>query len=294
MLTNRMFRYDSWDVFVEHAVTRFTEQYQSRVAANPHYNLIFCLSGSVTYWVEGVPYTFSEGDALLLGYAESYFFQAQAGARFERVAVLFERELAERVDPDGTLLSPFNDRQFGYGNVLHASDFPDGLWKLALSHLVEPGEADPGVQVRTYAICLLQQVAAAYRRGVRNKAEKPVQSQAAKVIKYVNAHLYQLDSVEQVAERFHISRSHLFHLFKDATGSSVWEYVTTKRLLAAREFLMTGKTPAEVCDTCGFRDYTNFFRAYKRQFGESPRQTGSRKHPLWNRGEHTEEKETET
>ena len=35
--------------------------------------------------------------------------------------------------------------------------------------------------------------------------------------------------------------------------------------------LSVGIAPGVVCTNCGFRDYTNFFRAFKAQYGVSPR-----------------------
>ena len=38
------------------------------------------------------------------------------------------------------------------------------------------------------------------------------------------------------------------------------------------EFAANGLPPGEVCTACGFRDYTNFFRAFRTEYGVSPRQ----------------------
>ncbi|MBO5783869.1 MAG: helix-turn-helix transcriptional regulator, partial [Clostridia bacterium] len=56
------------------------------------------------------------------------------------------------------------------------------------------------------------------------------------------------------------------------TGSTVWEYVTIKRLIRAREIIGAGTSPTEAAGACGFNDYSAFYRASRRQFGHSPRE----------------------
>ncbi len=48
-----------------------------------------------------------------------------------------------------------------------------------------------------------------------------------------------------------------------------------KRLTAAKRMLMNDTAPGEVCVRCGFRDYTSFFRAFKAEYGISPRDYAS-------------------
>jgi AraC-like DNA-binding protein len=61
------------------------------------------------------------------------------------------------------------------------------------------------------------------------------------------------------------------HTFKEQTGYTIGSYLSTKRLLYAKELIVAGKPITEVCFTCGFRNYSTFSRAYKKSFGESPR-----------------------
>ena len=61
-------------------------------------------------------------------------------------------------------------------------------------------------------------------------------------------------------------------IFHQATGSSLWEYVTIKRLLAARAMIQRGEPAGTACLACGFSDYSAFFRAYRSHFGHVPRQ----------------------
>ena len=77
-------------------------------------------------------------------------------------------------------------------------------------------------------------------------------------------------SLEELSSRFYLSQTHLNRIFRASTGTTVWQYITIKRLYFAKELLETGKKPTEVAPLCGFKDYTTFFRAYKKLFGFAP------------------------
>ena len=79
-------------------------------------------------------------------------------------------------------------------------------------------------------------------------------------------------SLDHLSERFFISKSHLNRMFKKATGTTAWDYIVVKRLLMARSLLSEGMVPTDVYLKCGFRDYTTFFRAYKKHFGSTPKE----------------------
>ena len=58
-------------------------------------------------------------------------------------------------------------------------------------------------------------------------------------------------------------------------GIGVYRYIMLKRLLIAKQMLTDGTPPGEVFSLCGFRDYTNFYRAFKAEYGISPRACGA-------------------
>lgn len=88
---------------------------------------------------------------------------------------------------------------------------------------------------------------------------------------YINAHLEEELTLDILAARFHVSKYHIAHLFKQSMGISTHQYILRKRLYAGRNNLLSGMPPQEVSHACGFGDYTTFFRAFKKEFGISPK-----------------------
>ncbi len=59
--------------------------------------------------------------------------------------------------------------------------------------------------------------------------------------------------------------------FKEETGFTIGSYITEKRLARARELLALGVNATTACYQCGFQNYSTFLRAYKRRYGQLPK-----------------------
>ena len=92
------------------------------------------------------------------------------------------------------------------------------------------------------------------------------------IIDYLNEHLTEDISIDSLSETFFLSRYHLMHSFKEETGYTIGNYLSTKRLLLARDLILQGEPITNVCYECGFRNYSTFSRAFKKNFGYSPRE----------------------
>ena len=97
------------------------------------------------------------------------------------------------------------------------------------------------------------------------------ESLPAQIVRYTNDRLFTDLSLQTVADHFYRSRSQISRIFHQATGSSFWEYVSIKRLLAARAMIQRGEKATAAALICGFGDYSVFYRAYRNYFGHSPK-----------------------
>ena len=73
-----------------------------------------------------------------------------------------------------------------------------------------------------------------------------------------------------LAERFYLSRFHLMRCFKEEMGTTIHAYVSDRRLLLAREYILQGKSTTEACFASGYQSYASFAIAYGKFFGETP------------------------
>ena len=90
------------------------------------------------------------------------------------------------------------------------------------------------------------------------------------VISYINSNIKKDLSLERLSSEFFVSKYHLCHSFKKATGLTIKEYVNTKRLAKANEAINEGKTITEAALLSGFKDYSSFYRCYIKNNSASP------------------------
>lgn len=102
------------------------------------------------------------------------------------------------------------------------------------------------------------------------KAEKP--ELLDQVMAYVEEHLSEKISMADVARHFFISESTITQTFRKKMGVSFYRCVTQRRLIAAKALIERGITLESVAEQVGFSDYSSFFRAFKQEYGISPRQ----------------------
>ena len=91
------------------------------------------------------------------------------------------------------------------------------------------------------------------------------------VASYVQRHLSETISAEDMAREMHVSRPHLSRRFKEETGVTLTDYILTKKSeQAARLLAGTEKPMTAISDYLGFSSQSHFARIFHRYMGVSP------------------------
>ena len=151
--------------------------------------------------------------------------------------------------------------------------------------LVVPGGGYTHVSAREGDPVALQFAAAGYHTAVldyaiceqaknylplRQQSYAMPRGQNNHILYYLDEHFTQPISLDMLAERFFVSKSHLNQMFRKMTGTTVMDYVTHKRVNYVQQLLSGGISAAQAAQAAGFGDYTSFYRAYTKIFGHSP------------------------
>lgn len=89
---------------------------------------------------------------------------------------------------------------------------------------------------------------------------------------YIEDHIEEKITLDELAGHVYMSRFHFSRLFKEITGTTVHQYIIQRRLMKARDLILSGVLLTEAYSKCGFSDYSCFFRAFKLDYGVSPRE----------------------
>ena len=92
-----------------------------------------------------------------------------------------------------------------------------------------------------------------------------------RVTAYIESHFAQNITIADLSRHFYVSESTISHQFRQKMGLSLYRYITQRRLIAAKTHIQNGATLEQVSRDVGFADYSTFYRAFKQEFGISPR-----------------------
>ncbi len=241
------------------------------------YEVYFFLGGTVEYRVEGRVYHLQPGDLLLINPMELHQpIVDPAGGKYERIVLWINSSFLESFSTAKESLSRcFDPAQSTHSNLLRPSAVQQSDLRLRLETLVRERYSgaygsDFCAQGMLLQFMTLLNRLAISAGGAQGSAEG-TSSLSGQVLAYISEHYDEELSLESLAQRFYVSKYHLSHAFSRDVGLSVYHYITLKRLLIAKQMLMSGAAPGHVAGSCGFGDYANFYRAFKAQYGISPR-----------------------
>lgn len=105
-----------------------------------------------------------------------------------------------------------------------------------------------------------------------NKSKlKPSQSpHVRKCICYINENINEKITVSMLSEICNISSDYLSQIFKDEMGENLSIYITKRKLEAAKDMIVQGKSNHEICEALGFSSVPHFITSFKRNYNMTP------------------------
>lgn len=248
---------------------------QVQLHSHTFYELLYCVNScGAEYLVGSDRYRLQKGDIVMVppGVSHRPILPEQMAEPYRRDILWLSTEFVQiiqrfaghdspRRSLNSSLLRTAGTRWEFLGEAFHAG-------------VLEAQNREPGWEVAVLgntAMIMTQLYRAMDDRDAGElKAEKP--GLLEQVLAYVEAHLGHKITLADTARRFFVSESTISHTFQQKMGVSFYGCVTQRRLIAAKNLIAEGVALEDVAGRVGFGDYSTFYRAFKRDYGISPRQ----------------------
>jgi len=238
--------------------------------------ILILLNGDVTYTIEGRSYDLQANDIVFVKAGEVHKPVIHSDVPYERIVIYVSPDYLDSHQKENADLNTcFKRAHEEQSHVLRMKAFSNSRLNSCIKRL-EGSLQDKDFANELYHEVLFLEFMIELNRAALCDAITYLSNTSSNqtilaIIEYLNSHLTEDICIDTLAEQFFLSRYYLMHSFKKETGYTIGNYLATKRLLLAKEMITSGKPITEVCYACGYKNYSTFSRAYKKNFGKAPR-----------------------
>lgn len=244
------------------------------------YEFVYITEGHCVYTIEGREHIVSPGDLIFTRPNELHSFSFPEKCTFTRQ---FLHIYSEYIDE-----FPVFDEFF------HSEKYIDK--GLIPSYLVEKYEIDNIFSTlqkysdisyqETYliayssAIQLMAKIMLILKTEKLNSQNNTNHKSINNIINYINFHLKEDISLDDIANATFMSPVYISRLFKSKIGMNLKTYINMRRIVIAKNMMLQNEKISNIYDKCGFKNYSTFYRAFVRFVGMSPEQFKARSNEL--------------
>ncbi len=238
------------------------------------YEFYFFISGDASLYIEEYAYRMKPGDVVIIppGRMHRAFFH-NTEAYYERMFIYISRNaLRDMGSKEFSLLNIIDGciSRAQFCHTLGGEDF--AACRYTISEIISDAVgAQPYKRLinRCKLTILMARLCRLFSEAGDEKSSRSVK-RVADVIAYINEHIGQDLSLDEVSSHFYISKYHLIREFKSYTNRSVYQYIVAKRIIQSKLLMQSGVMPTNAYLKCGFREYSSFYKAFKKETGLSP------------------------
>ena len=215
-----------------------------------YYDFTFMLKGSMTYVVNGKSYTLSENDAIFI----------KPGSTRERIMT---NEPIKYVSYNFTVYDGSLLPKQTYLKDIISHDIRSLVSIFSASHISDIyASREKVMNLLNYILLEIRDI---LDFDSNNK-------HIIEIIKYINEHISEPITLSTISEKVNLSKEYTSHIFKKETGKTVTDYINERKLIIAKEMILSTSYPLTyISDRLGYENYSYFSKVFKKQFDTTPR-----------------------
>ena len=261
--------YKDGDLSLSHSKEKDPSANNYILHVHEFYEVLCFVAGNADYLVEGRKYHMYPGCIMIMRPAEIHKLAIKGKGTYERYVLEFRVDTLKQLGFSEDMLAAFTKRELGEKNQYLPNEFPGfdtiGFFKQLEEECGRLDGRQTMMSNISFLLCALN--LAFLKKSTDTNTDTTV---GKELISYVNENLTRDISLSSVSEYVHMSPSQVNRIFKRLTGTSVYDYILSKRLVMVREMIEAGEGAVAASQMCGFGDYSSFYRLYKKRTGQAP------------------------
>lgn len=215
-----------------------------------YYDFTFMLKGEMTYIVDGKSYTIRENDAILI----------KPGSMRERI---LPTEPVKYVSFNFTVFDDSVIPKQTYLRDIISHDIRALVSVFSAAHISDIyATREKVINILNYILLEIRDI---IDFDSNNK-------HIIEIIKYINEHIAEPITLSTISDVINLSKEYTSHIFKKETGKTVTEYINERKLIIAKEMILSTSYPLTyISNRMSYENYSYFTKVFKKQFGVTPR-----------------------
>ena len=239
------------------------------------YEIYYSISGGRQFLIDNKFYAINPGDIFIINQYESHKITQVDKMVHERIVLSIHPEYTKRLSTAETDLDAcFSDRPDAFCHRISLSKDQQSRFLYYINKITGADGYGHDIVEQTAFMELMLLINNAVRTGHQPESAGSgyvYNHQVDDILAYINQNIASPISIEQLAGEFFLSESYICRIFKAATGTTINKYINARRISIAKALLSDGANVTEAYEKSGFSDYSNFFKAFTKAVGISPK-----------------------
>ena len=237
------------------------------------YEIYYSISGGKQFLIDNRFYTIEPGDIFIINQYESHKITQVDKMVHERIVLSIHPDYTKRISTSETDLDAcFSNRPTDFSHKISLNREQQKRFLYYINKITDAEGYGHDIIEQAAFMELMVLINNTLKTNEVHEAFTSIYNQQVDdILAYINRNITSPITIEQLAGEFFLSESYICRIFKSATGTTINKYICARSISIAKSLLNEGSSVTDAYEKSGFTDYSNFFKAFTKAVGISPK-----------------------